>query len=263
MLSVGIDVASQDARTAICSIRWEDGRAEIEPLGAPGASDSEIRRCVETADRIGVDIPLGWPSAFVEAVGRHHRGEAWPDQDGAASMTSLRLRETDRWLTDHARRPGEPGARCHPMSVSSNLIAIPAMRMARVLGPVDRSGAGKVIEVYPAAALFVWGLPYRRYKGVRPDRRDVRHDLVRRLRASAPWLTATRDEDWERIKDNDHELDALIAALVARAKDCGLCDEAYDTTSDHARSEGWIALPLGDALDRLAPRCNPSPADAG
>jgi predicted nuclease with RNAse H fold len=254
VLSVGIDVASQPARTAICSIRWEGGRAEIEPLGSPGATDGEIRRCVEAGDRIGVDIPLGWPSAFVDAVGRHHRGEAWPDQPGADAMPSLRLRETDRWLTIKALRPGEPDARCHPMSVSSNLIAIPAMRMARVLGPVDRSGAGKVIEVYPAAALFVWGLPYRRYKGARPERRAVRHELVQRLRASTPWLIAARAGDWERIKENDHELDALIGALVARAKDVGLCDEEYDATSDAARLEGWISLPLEDALDRLAPQ---------
>jgi predicted nuclease with RNAse H fold len=252
-LTVGIDVASQVARTAICSIRWDGVCAEIQPLGPAGASDGVIRSCVASADRVGVDIPLGWPSAFVEAVTRHHRGEAWPEIDGAEAMSSLRLRETDRWLTEHARRPGEPRARCHPMSVSSNLIAIPAMRMARVLGPVDRSGAGKVIEVYPAVALFVWGLPYRQYKGAQPDRREVRHDLVRRLRAAAPWLTAARDEDWERINGNDHELDALIAALVARAKDTGLC-EAYDATSNNARTEGWIALPRADALERLAPQ---------
>jgi predicted nuclease with RNAse H fold len=233
VLSVGIDVASQDARTAICTIRWQDGRAVIEPLGAPGATDARIRASVESADRIGVDIPLGWPSAFVDALSRHHRGEAWPGQDGVSAMTALRLRETDRWLTDHARRPGEPGARCHPMSVSTNLIAIPAMRMARVLGPVDRSGAGKVIEVYPAAALFVWGMPYRE---------------------SAPWLEAARNEDWSRLEENDHALDALIASLVARAKDRDLCDDDYDPTSRSARTEGWIALPLPDALARLGPR---------
>jgi predicted nuclease with RNAse H fold len=252
VLSVGIDVASQEARTAICSIRWEHGRAEIQPLGSPGASDDAIQRCVESADRVGVDIPLGWPSDFVDAVARHHRGEAWPSDDSAAAMTSLRLRETDRWLTLKARRPREPRARCHPMSVSSNLIAIPAMRMARVLGPVDRSGAGTVIEVYPAAALFVWDLPYRRYKGVQPERRKARHELVQRLRALTPWLRASRDSDWERFKENDHELDALIAALVAKAKDAGLCDESYDATSHNARTEGWIALPLPDALERLA-----------
>jgi hypothetical protein len=246
-------VASQDARTAICSIRWGDELAWIEPLGARGASDGDIRRWVEMADRVGVDIPLGWPGAFVDSVSRHHRGEAWTAPVDGVGMTSLRLRETDRWLTAHARRPGEPGARCHPMSVSTNLIAIPAMRMAHVLGPVDRSGAGKVVEVYPAAALFVWGLPYRRYKGARADRRETRHALVHALRARAPWLVARDAEDWVRIRENDHELDALIASLVARAKELGLCDEDYDKTSAGARTEGWIALPLPDALDRLAP----------
>jgi hypothetical protein len=76
---------------------------------------------------------------------------------------------------------------------------------------------------------------------------------VHRLRALTPWLSASRDEDWGRFKENDHELDALIAALVAKAKDAGLCDESYDVTSHTARTEGWIALPLTDALDRLAP----------
>jgi hypothetical protein len=110
-----------------------------------------------------------------------------------------------------------------------------------------------VIEVYPAAALFVWGLPFRRYKGMQPDRRQARQDLVQRLQALTPWLSASRDEDWGRFKENDHELDALIAALVAKAKDAGLCDQSYDATSYNARAEGWIALPLTDALVRLAP----------
>ncbi len=253
MLSAGIDVASEDARTAICSIRWSPEHARIEPLGPPGASDTEIRECLAIADRVGVDIPLGWPSAFVESLNRHHRGEAWDAPGPAAGMAALRLRATDRWLTEHARRPGEPTARCHPMSVSTNLIAIPAVRMARVLGPVDRSGAVKVIEVYPAAALFVWGLPYRGYKGSRQDRRAARHALLRQLRAAAPWLTATRTEDWERIRENDHELDALVAALVARAKDRGLCDEDYNAASVEARTEGWITLPRPDALVELKP----------
>jgi hypothetical protein len=249
VLTVGVDVASQDARTAICSIRWDDGIGRIEPL-ATGASDADIRRCVEAADQAGVDIPLGWPSAFVEAVSRHHRGKAWPAPVDGAGMRALRLRETDRWLTEHAIRPGEPAARCHPMSVSTNLIAIPAMRMARVLGPIDRSGGGTVVEVYPAAALFVWGLPYRRYKGSRPEYQETRQMLIRQLRAAAPWLVAD-DADWALIAENDHLLDAVIASLVARAKACGLCDEDYDATSEAARAEGWIALPLADALPRL------------
>jgi predicted nuclease with RNAse H fold len=251
MRTTGIDVASQDARTAICSIRWEDGFAEIEPLGAAGASDAEIRSHIDDADRVGVDIPLGWPATFIEALSRHHRGDTWTAPTDAEGMGALRLRETDRWVTRQARRAGEPGARCHPMSVSTNLIAIPAMRMARVLGPIDRSGRGQVVEVYPAAALFVWGLPYRRYKGADPAHRATRDALVQGLKDMAPWLRANAAH-WDVIRANDHVLDAVIASLVARAKACGLCDESYDAASDNARSEGWIALPLPDALPRLA-----------
>jgi hypothetical protein len=76
---------------------------------------------------------------------------------------------------------------------------------------------------------------------------------VHQLRTRARWLVAANDDDWERVRENDHELDALIASLVARAKACGLCDEDYAVTSANARTEGWIALPLPDALDRLAP----------
>jgi predicted nuclease with RNAse H fold len=251
--TIGIDVASQDARTAICAIHWEDGSAEIEPLGTPGASDDQIRRAVEGADRVGVDIPLGWPSAFVEAVSGHHQGEAWTAPTDGEGMSALRLRETDRWVTRQARRPGEARARCHPMSVSTNLIAIPAMRMARVLGPIDRSGRGPVVEVYPAAALFVWGLPYRRYKGAEQSHRATRDALVGSLREAAPWLRAAA-ADWDVIGANDHVLDAVIASLVARAKACGLCDERYDAASDNARREGWIALPLPDTLPLLGLR---------
>jgi predicted nuclease with RNAse H fold len=251
VLTVGIDVASQDDRTAICAVRWTGGGARIEPLGSRGADDAAVVRSIDRADRVGIDIPLGWPSAFVDAVHRHHHGDAWPSGSGAASMRELRLRETDLWITERARRPGQPHARCHPMSVSTNLIAIPAMRIARLLGPIDRSGAGKVIEVYPAAALFVWGLPYRRYKGAKPELSATRQEVVRGLRAAAPWLSAS-GADWDEIGENDHMLDALIAALVARAKHRGLCDETYDAASERARSEGWIALPLRDALPRLA-----------
>lgn len=165
-------------------------------------------------------------------------------------MKALRLRETDRWITANAERSSEPRARCHPMSVSTNLIAIPAMRMARVLGPIKRNGVDNVIEVYPAAALFVWDLPYRGYKGLDPVNRRVRHELISGLRTATPWLSAS-EAGWAVIGENDHLLDALIASLVARAKACALCKESEASNSDNALREGWIALPVPDALSRL------------
>lgn len=56
-----------------------------------------------------------------------------------------------------------------PLSVAADRIAHPAMRCAGLLArlalegqPVDRSGSGVVVEVYPAASLKQWGLPHRR-----------------------------------------------------------------------------------------------------
>lgn len=251
MRTLGIDVASQPARTAVCSIRWEDGSARIEPLGTGGATDLEISRRIGEADRVGIDIPLGWPSTFVEAVGDHHGGRPWTAPVDDEGMHALRLRDTDRWITATARRPSDRNARCYPMSVSTNLIAIPAMRIAALLGPFDRNGEGRIMEVYPAAALFVWDLPYRGYKGHGIEQRAVRQDLLRRLREqTSPWLDGDA-ADWSAVEESDHVLDALIASLVARAKHRGLCVESAGAQSDTARREGWIALPLNNALPRL------------
>ncbi len=55
-----------------------------------------------------------------------------------------------------------------PLSVSTDRISFAAIRCARILsevarreGAVDRSGSGKVVEVYTAAALRQWGLDFR------------------------------------------------------------------------------------------------------
>jgi hypothetical protein len=52
--------------------------------------------------------------------------------------------------------------------------------------PVDRSGGGLLVEVYPAAALRVWGLASRAYKGSR--NRSALRMLVDELQAALPGL---------------------------------------------------------------------------
>ena len=47
-------------------------------------------------------------------------------------------------------------------------------------------------------------------------------------------------------------LDALVAALVARAAAVGCCEPIADADGRLARQEGWIALPQSDSLARLA-----------
>ena len=242
-VTVGVDVASRPAGTAACWLRWDAGGATIKRV-EHGVDDHRLAALLaEPVARIGLDVPLGWPDEFVAAVAEHHEGRPF----GTAAMDRLARRETDRWVHDH------PEIGQLPLSVSTDRIAYPAMRMARVLGevvgePIDRTGAGKFVEVYPAAALRVWGLRYRGYK--RGADRQVFLDVAAALRQRCTWLAADATT-WGEVMRSDHAFDALICALVARACQLGLCHPIPHHLRAAAAREGWIAVPRVGSLDAL------------
>ena len=239
MLTVGLDVASQPRGTAACWVEWKHREAHIGRI-AQRVTDDDIRSIVaEQADKTGIDVPLGWPDAFAKALARHHRGEPWGDH---ASKT-LELRATDRQVHEATGR--------WPLSVSTDRIAYPAMRIARLLAGIDRTGDGPIVEVYPAAALRMWDLAAAKYKGTAGS--AALPALIAALRAAAPWLGAS-DDQWVCLERNDDAFDALIASLVARAKAARLCQAIPDRCRELAAVEGWIALPETGSLPRLADR---------
>ncbi|MGH9201243.1 MAG: DUF429 domain-containing protein [Vicinamibacterales bacterium] len=123
----------------------------------------------------------------------------------------------------------------------------------------DRAGSGRLVEVYPAAALKLWGLLHRRYKGKNGS--DVRADLVDALTDAAPWLDLTLVS--ESCRSSDHCLDAVISAVVALAAKQGLTMPPTADESDIATIEGWIHLPHPDAsLDELGRRFCAATPDA-
>lgn len=136
---------------------WADRHAVVEELWV-GADDEALIDAHSRADATGIDAPFGWPVPFEEMVS----GEA-PRRAGPWSRErrdELRFRVTDFRVRELTGR--------WPLSVSSDLIAVPSMRCAGLLermGVSDRSGDGKVYETYPAAALRRWGLPSTGYKG--------------------------------------------------------------------------------------------------
>ena len=142
---------------------------------------------------------------------------------------------------------------------------MPAMRAVRLLAEaaaageaIDRSGSGRFVEVYPAAALHVWGFPSRGYK--RTKGAEVRARLVSDLaERTADWLTLS-EEDQARCTASDDMLDALVAALVARAAASGRCEPMPTEDHELAQEEGWIALPQREALEQLA-RSTPGSED--
>jgi hypothetical protein len=224
--TLGVDLASSPARTAACVINWEDRVARVEHLWA-GVDDDELRRLAADVDKVGIDVPFGWPDGFVESVSAHHEMEAWPGFDGA----DLRLRRTDEFVWRRTKR--------QPLSVSADKLAVPAFRAARLLSEwqADRTGAGRFVEVYPRAARARFEL--------------ARALSIKELQERAPWLTLAVEQEIA-CEQNEDCFDALISALVARASAIGLCEPIPDDLLDSARREGWIALPFAGSLEHLA-----------
>jgi predicted nuclease with RNAse H fold len=253
-LTLGIDLSSDPARTAACAIAWRDGRATVETVEA-GLDDAALHAWVARVDTAGgvtgIDAPFAWPVPFREALDAHARDGSFP---AAYRDPRLQFRATDLFVAGVARRP---------LSVSTNLIGVTAMRCARLLhevglrrgAPVDPGGADGIAEVYPAAALVAWGgraagLAPQGYKAG-PAAGTERARIVAAL-AERPWLelpAAARDA----CTRSDHALDAVLAALAARAAQRALTHPPQ-TGEQRALAavEGWIHVPLPGTLDRLA-----------
>jgi predicted nuclease with RNAse H fold len=247
MRTLGVDLASDPERTGLCTLEWDSGRARVAGLRVGvGTDDDALVEEHGHAAATGIDCPFAWPAGFLAFLCGTTRLAAAPSPKWSkAYRDSLRFRTTDvkvHELTKH-----------WPLSVSSDLIAVAAMRCQGLLvrmGVRDRSGDGRVFEVYPAAALKRWGLPCRKYKG--QNGQAVREDLVTQMVARAPWLGLDA-EQLDLLKASDDALDALVASLNDRAAWLGLTLRPGDDERREAAREGWIAIPLEkDSLDRLA-----------
>ncbi len=243
MITLGVDLAASPKRTASCKVKWEIGRA-LALEHASGEEDDALLRHISEVDYVGIDVPLGWPDEFVEAVVAHKNHAPWPGKE----ISRLCLRETDRFVK------AKTGLR--PLSVSADRIAVPAMRAAKLLSrlakrgvSVDRRGVDKLVEVYPAAALKVWGFRHSRYKGRKWY--ENRQALFAAIESQTGKWLHIQDDVREACKANDDVLDALIAALVARGASRSLCESIPEGTEQRAGQEGWIALPRPGTLDKL------------
>jgi hypothetical protein len=220
MLTVGIDLASQDKNTAACEIDWDTREVRIHHpvtfggmlalLGKPGFA--------------AIDAPFGWPDAFRFAIDGWSESGRWTHGD---QRDPLRFRETDLRLEGV------------PLSVTSDRIAITAMRCAQLLAahvgdtPLDRV-RGPVIEAYPAAAMRAWGFSIRGYRRSREMREDILARLAEGIGFPLPEVAV----------ETDHALDALVCALVARAADQRATQMPAELT-EQIRREGWIHVPTG------------------
>jgi predicted nuclease with RNAse H fold len=245
MITAGVDLSSQEKRTGACVIKWSDGRGTVTNLSL-GVTDNEIVELATTADKVGIDAPLGWPVAFVEAVAIHSRDGSWPPDYRHADTSRFRLRRTDLWIWRDLKLP-------QPLSVATDRIALPAMRAAALLSVMPEKvcldGSGVVVEVYPAAALKQWGLSSRGYKG--KNNLKGREELVSAFLAETdPWLDLD-ESDKDLCFASDDAFDAMVSALVARAAALAFVVPIPEEDQAVALREGWIAIPLAGSLSQL------------
>lgn len=244
MSVLGIDLAARPKKTYACVLSFEDGRLAAELHDR--CDDRRLLALAERQEKVAIDAPFGWPSEFVDAIAAHRRGKPWPAQDDAAPdalREALSFRATDR-VAMQTRRP---------LSVSTDKLGVTAMRGASLLHrwsqdeEIDRSGLGRFVEVYPAAALVRWGLAGAGYKG--KDEAALGR-LLAELCERLPALELS-PEDRKLCATDDDAFDALVAALVGRAALLGLTSPPPSERLAQAQEEGWIHLPTRGSLPHL------------
>lgn len=241
MLTLGIDLSTDPKKTGVCVIRWTHEGPRLQDVHGPW-DDEALLHQIQQSDVAGIDVPFGWPQAFVDAVSGWSSGKLWPGPYGPDTRAALCFRTTDALLK---REHG-----LQPLSVATDRLGATAMRAAGMLAEldcrgvdVDRSGlTGKVVEVYPAAALARWSLQSKGYKGTQESARVARGYTVEQI-AEAVALPLDGSQR-ALLVDVDHEFDALVSALVARASRIPGGTLAPDSEQrGSAAREGWIHLP--------------------
>ena len=162
--------------------------------------------------RWAVDVPFGWPADA--------DWETWRTRQVAQRLT-------DAFLTDDER------IKTRPLPASFQLLGATAAMWVLIeaqltdLGvPIDRAGIdGNVCETYPSAALSAWHLG--KAKQTWPE-----------LQQNFSFLKAD-----QRLVDrfsSDDVCDAVVCALIARARDLNLTILPAEGAVAAARREGWI-----------------------
>lgn len=248
MKALGVDLSTDPKKTWVCLIATSEADAEVVRLDGDH-DDESLLELMAHSDVVGIDCPLGWPDPFVSAVVAHAAMGPWPGRAGldgpSAYRRTLLLRATDLAVKE--------ATGINPLSVSANLLGATAMRCALLQDAlvehrfeVERTGhSGRIVEVYPRAALEAWGLAGTGYKG--STKLEQCALLADRLLESVEGLSIGPG-CIAGLRRNDDALDAFVSALVALDARHGAPAPIPEALRERATREGWIHVPSSGAL---------------
>jgi hypothetical protein len=240
----GVDLSTRSQHTGVVSIVWTPGERGVftRHRGELRTRRGLVFKIAETcaAEWWAVDVPFGWPDHWADFLQRHRMGPAQlpvrPAVDEAVPWAFVARRVTDtkvvtRDFKDRKRTPGfsvtfdKLGATAAAWSwIEWSLAEVHDKR-------IDRSGMTenvKVCETYPAAAWRKW------FATGSPASSDAAT-----LASCLDGVVLPHDGEW---KMSNHEADALVCALVSRARAMNRTDPPDRDELPIARHEGWIHL---------------------
>jgi predicted nuclease with RNAse H fold len=244
MLTAGVDLAAEPKGTALAIIEWKKTSATLVDLQL-GVADEHIVEAAQHVDKLGIDCALGWPIEFVAFLNQHSSPNNSAQPDGGMDWRRrVSFRESDRHVKEVTGK--------WPLSVSTDRLGLTAMRCAGLQGrlqqtgiEVDRSGLGKVVEIYPGASLRLWGLDTTGYR----VQEETREELLTSIQNEVPWLNL--DSNKELMISSTDAFDAVIASLATRAAAIGKYAQPPKEHLETAKIEGWIALPTCSIAELL------------
>ena len=134
-ITAGVDLASRANHTGFCKIEWFANSATVTSLTS-SFDDDQLTDLVAGVTKLGIDVPLGWPIAFVEAVTMHSADGSWPRDYVHSHNGAYRYRQTDIWAREVLGFPAL-------LSVSTNLISIACNASGgRIIAASKSSGVG-------------------------------------------------------------------------------------------------------------------------
>ncbi len=244
--SWGLDVSTTPQKTAAVAIQWNVDQARIVEIAYPLRADQVVDLIyAHRHEPFAIDVPFGWPEQFVALMtdrqARPLRDDQVPaDTDWEQWRTrTVAQRRTDRFIVE------QPEIGTRPLAVPFQLLGATAAmwclieaRLAERGIPIDRSGmSGLICETYPRAALAGWG-----------HREPGKTDWWT-LQRLFPFLTArTGLADLLTLED---VCDAVVCALVARARTLRLTIPPRIEDQALAQREGWIHVAAGSPTSAL------------